>query len=588
MSFDGFVTHSIVRELREKLLSGRIDKIYQPERDEIIVSVRALTGNYKLLLSAASSNPRIHLTELDYENPITAPLFCMILRKHLGGGKITAVNQHGFDRVVSLTVESYNEMGDLTEKQLIIEVMGRHSNIILMHENNKIIDSVKHIDFTVSAVRQILPGLIYENPPAQDKTEPSAATPQFFEEKLAALPDDTPLDKFLLSELVGMSPLMAREAVYRSMGSCRVMLSECNPHEFSKKAADFIAGVIDGSEQSCVVCDKDTKKPIAFSCTSLTQYSGMAEIRSYDSVSRAVEEFFAARDRHDRITQKAAGTVKVINNNIERCEKKIAIHRGTLEKSQKRDIYKIYGDLLTANLYRIEGGASDITVQNYYSADGGEITIPLKPELSPSGNAQRYYKLYNKAKASEEHAAEQLAAAETEKAYLETVLDSVTRAQSYTDVAEIRDELADGGYITRNTSKKKKFQKKSQPMEFISSDGYTILIGRNNKQNDELTIKMSYSTDIWMHTKNIPGSHTLIRTNGQSENDIPDRTIVEAAELAAYFSKARSGTGIAVDYTQVKNIRKPNGSKPGFVIYEANYTVYVTPDESLVERLMKK
>lgn len=587
MSFDGFVTHSIVRELKAQLISGKIDKIYQPEKDEIIVSVRTSGGKRALLLSAASANPRIHLTERDYENPITAPLFCMVLRKHLGGGKITDVSQHGFDRVVCITIESCNELGDLTEKKLIIEVMGRHSNIILTQSDNKIIDSIKHIDFTVSAVRQILPGLIYENPPAQDKSDPRSLTAAELESILCAAPADTALDKLLLSVYVGMSPLMAREAVFRRYGDCRVTVSECDTREFSEFAAEFIYSVIFINNPASVAFDKTSKKPVAFSCTALTQYSGMAEVRDFPSISGAVEEFFAARDKHDRLTQKAAGTVKVINNNLERCGKKIAIHKDTLQKSQKRETYKIYGDLLTANLYRISAGSREITVQNYYDETCPDIKIPLKPELSPSGNAQRYYKLYNKAKASEQHATEQLESAETEREYLETVLDAVVRAENYADIAEIRDELAAGGYIAQSGGKKKKFQKKSRPLEYVSSDGYTILVGRNNSQNDELTIKMSYSTDIWMHTKNIPGSHTLIRTGGLSENDIPDRTVVEAAEIAAYHSKARGASGIAVDYTQVKNIRKPNGSKPGFVIYESNYTVYVTPDEEHVNSLLR-
>lgn len=587
MSFDGFVTHAVVRELKETLLSGKIDKIYQPEKDEIIVSVRTADGTYKLLISAASANPRIHLTNRSYENPITAPLFCMILRKHLSGGRIIDVSQQGFDRAVRLTIEGYNEMGDIVEKHLIAEIMGRHSNIILTLGDGKIVDSIKHIDFTVSAVRQILPGLIYENPPAQDKANPTDVTAARLKEQIHAAAADTPLDKLLLSLFVGMSPLMAREAVYRQCGSTRIAVSECNLNTFAEDTAAFLYGVICGSESPCVIFDNTEGKPVAFSCTELTQYSGAADIRAYSSISEAVEEYFDMRDRHDRITQKASGTVKVINNNIERCEKKIAIHTETLRKSQKRDTYKMYGELLTANLYRIPLGAREISVLNYYTEDASDITISLKPELSPSENAQRYYKLYNKAKAAEEHAREQLEEAETEKAYLETVLDAATRAQSYTDISEIRDELADGGYITRGFNKKKKFRKKSAPQEFISSDGFTVLVGRNNSQNDELTIKMSYSTDIWFHTKNIPGSHTLLRTGGLSENDIPDRTIEEAARIAAYFSKARGGSGIAVDYTQVKNIRKPNGSKPGYVIYDSNYTVYVTPDEETVKRLAK-
>ncbi|MBQ7960267.1 MAG: NFACT family protein [Clostridia bacterium] len=583
MAFDGFVTHSIVSELSNLLTNGKIDKIYQPEKDEITVSVRTFDGTYRLLLSAATSNPRIHLTERSRQNPANAPLFCMILRKHLTGGKISAISQQGFDRVVKIDIECYTEMGDLTQKSLIIEVMGRHSNIILIQKDGKIIDSIKHIDFTTSAVRQVLPGLFYELPPEQDKTEPLSATEGNIKNRLQGLPDDTLIDKFLVSEFVGMSPLLAREIVFRFSGNTKVFVCDIDTTAFAKHLTDFFTSFLENKEYPSVVKDADTGKPLSFSCVHLSQYDGLGKIIDCDSISYSVEEFFASRDMHDRIVQRSAGTVKIINNNIERCDKKIAIHQEILEKSKNRDRYKIYGDLLTANLYRIEAGSESITVQNYYSEMCEDISIPLKPELSPSKNAQRYYKLYTKAKTAEEHSLLQLHEATEEKAYLETVLDSVSRAASYDDITEIREELTLQGYIPSSGSKKKKALKKSKPMKFISSEGYTILVGRNNLQNDELTIRTAYSTDMWLHTKIIPGSHVVIRTNGTGE--VPDNTLVEAATIAAYFSKARTATGVPVDYTLIKNIRKPNGSKPGFVIYETNYTVYVTPDEKLVEQL---
>lgn len=585
MAFDGFVTHSIVRELSQTLVLGKIDKIYQPEKDEIIISVRTASGVHRLLISAASSNPRIHLTEESRENPITAPLFCMILRKHLSGGKIISFIQQGFDRVIRIDIECYTEMGDLTVKSLIVEIMGRHSNIILIQEGNRIIDSVKHIDFTVSAVRQILPNLIYELPPSQDKSDPKTAESAEIAEKIKSAPGDMPLDKILLSEFIGMSPLMAREIVYRYFSATKVFASSADADKFSEFAADFIRhGIIENTE-CCVVFDSSSKKPVAFSCVRLSQYEGGADIDEYASISRAVETFFSARDMHDRLTQKAAGTVKLINNNIERCEKKIAIHSEILENSKNRERYKIYGDLLTANLYRMQSGESSVTVQNFYSDSMEDIKIEIKPELTPSKNAQRYYKMYAKSKAAEQHSTEQLKEATDEKNYLESVLDSVQRAADYNDIAEIRDELAEQGYISAASGKKKNIKKKkaSAPMKFISSDGYTILVGRNNKQNDELTVKMAFSTDIWLHTKNIPGSHTIIRANGEAE--VPEQTITEAAMLAAYFSKAQNSAGVPVDYTQIKNVKKPSGAKPGFVIYETNYTAYVTPDEKLVEKL---
>ncbi len=585
MAFDGFVTHGIVSELCDKILGGKIDKIYQPEKDEIILAVRTREGLFKVVLSAATANPRIHLTEISRQNPITAPLFCMLLRKHLSGGKIISITQAGFDRVVKLDIECYNEMGDLTQKNLIIEVMGRHSNIILTRNDNKIIDSIKHIDFTTSAVRQVLPGLIYELPPPQSKINPQEFNTSVFLKDLAPAPQDIPLDKLLISKFVGMSPLLAREIVFRKTGNAKSFLCDIEPKEFTEHIAEFFKNILTNTKGGQVILDIKNEKPIAFSCTSLTQYEGLGKFKNCESLSRAVEAFFAARDMHDRLTQKSAGTIRLISNNLERCAKKISLHTENINKSKNRDKYKIFGDLLTANLYRIESNTDFVEVENYYSEELETIKIPLKPELSPSKNAQHYYKLYAKAKATEEHSIIQLENAKKEMAYLETVLDSVNRASSYSDISEIREELAEQGYIPMSRSKKKQKQKKSAPLEFVSSDGYTILVGRNNKQNDELTIKSAYSTDMWLHTKNIPGSHVVIQTNGSGE--VPDNTLVEAATIAAYFSKAQTGTGIPVDYTLIKNIRKPNGSKPGFVIYDTNYTLYVTPDEKLVEALKK-
>lgn len=583
MAFDGFVTHQIVRELKHTILGGKTDKIHQPEKDEIIISFRTREGLFRLLLSAATSNPRVHLTEEPRENPLTAPLFCMILRKHLAGAKLKSVSQIGFDRILEFTFECYTEMGDLTEKKLIVEVMGKHSNIILVQNDNKIIDSIKHIDFTTSAVRQILPGLIYELPPLQDKLSPESDYFDNFLTNLSAAPNDALLDKLLLNSFVGMSPLMAREIVFRKYKKDKVFLCDADIHDFANHTKAFIDAFLNDSPQGFVVLDSETKKPIFFSCTHLSQYDGMGKINNLESLSGAVEAFFSGRSLHDRLTQKSAATIKLINNNIERCNKKISIHTENIEKSKNRDKYKIFGELLTANLHRIEPHSTSVTVENYYSETLEKIEIPINPELSPSQNAQKYFKLYTKSKTTEETSKMQLKNAENEKAYLETVLDSINRATDYADIAEIREELAEQGYISANNFKKKKKTKKTEPLKFISSDGYTILVGRNNKQNDELTIKTAYSTDMWLHTKNIPGSHVIIRTNGLGE--VPDKTLEEAASIAAYFSKAQKSSGVAVDYTLAKNIRKPNGSNPGFVIYETNYTLFIDPDEKLVEKL---
>ncbi len=582
MAFDGFVTYSIIAEWRQSILGGKVDKIYQPERDEIILSVRTPNGNFRLLLSASASNARANFTRESRENPMTPPMFCMLLRKHLSGGKIIDIAQHGFDRVLRLEIESYTELGDLTSKYLIIEIMGRHSNVILTDADGKILDSAKHIDFTVSAVRQILPSLIYELPPAQDKREPMGVTEEDISEMLNRQTGETLLDQWLLSAFIGMSPLIAREIVYRFCGNVKVVLGEIDRAAFARHTAEFFHGISTGEYSPCVAVEKVGGKPLAFSCVKLTQYEGNAQLIAVEHMSEAVEYFFSTRALQERLKQKSAALVKLIHNNIERCEKKLALHRDNLKKSQKREKYKIYGDLLTANLYRVEYGMDSVEVENYYSPEQEIVKIPLKEELSPSQNAQNYYKRYNKAKTTEKYAHEQIQSAEEELYYLETVLDAVEKAETPVTFAEIREELAQQGYLPQVKSNKKNAAR-SKPNRFRSSDGYEILVGRNNRQNDELTLRMAYSTDIWLHTKIIPGSHTIIRARG--EESVPDTTILEAARLAAYFSKAQNSAQVPVDYTAVKNVKKPNGAKPGMVIYDHYNTVYVQPDEELTHNL---
>ena len=577
MSFDGFVTRCVTDELRSKLLNGKIDKVYQPEKDEIILSVRTRSGNYKLLLSASASNPRIHLTEVQRENPMTPPMLCMLMRKHLAGAVIVDIKQNGFDRVVRIDAETRNELGDLCTRSVIIEIMGRHSNIILVDDSGRIMDSAKHIDFTVSAVRQVLPGMTYELPPAQDKTAADSLKATELMEALAAQPEDTLMDKFLLSEIMGMSPLLAREIVYRFSGNTKMMKCEVDCAAFVVHTVDFLKNICGGIYEPSLVIEPSEKKPVAFSCVRLSQYEGAYKIEEYDSISEVIDSFFEIRSRREHMNRRSAALLKLIHNNIERCQKKIVMHKEHIRSAQDRDKYKMYGDLLTANLYRIKYGDKSVRVQNYYSESGEKIEIPLKADISPSQNAQRFYKRYNKAKTTEKFASEQLEIAENEKYYLESVADALENADTPVELDEIRQELMTEGYIAKQNNAKKKQQKKSEPIKIISVDGYEILIGRNNRQNDELTLKSAYSTDLWFHTKEIPGSHTIIRTRGTGE--APETTMMQAAKLAAYYSKARNSSKVPVDYTLIKNVKKPNGAKPGMVIYNRYNTVYVTPSE---------
>jgi len=575
MSYDGMVTHCVVSELNQLLVGGKIDKVYQPEREEIILSIRTRDGHYRLLLSASASNPRVHLTEQTRENPMAPPMLCMLMRKHLQGSKILQISQLGFDRVIRIDTEGRNELGDLCVKSIIVEIMGRHSNIILVDENRRIMDSAKHVDFTVSAVRQILPGLIYENPPAQDKYNPTAYSISDLLKTLDEQPEDTLLDKFLVSVFDGMSPLFAREIVYRFLGNTKTTRGEVNTAAFLTHADSILKEIGQDNYAPTLVLDLNEKKPFAFSCIKLTQYEGGGIMESKYSISKVIDSFYALRAQREHMNQRANHLTKLVRNNIERCEKKLALHRENLEKTKNREQYKIFGDLLTANLYRMQSGMNEISVENYYSEAMETVQIPLQEELSPSQNAQRYYKLYNKAKMTELYAKQQAEDAEAERYYLESVLDTLDKAETPAELSEIQEELADGGYLPKINAKAKKQQKKSAPLSFTSSDGFEILVGRNNKQNDELTIRMAYATDLWFHTKIIPGSHTIVRTQGGKE--VPDRTIVEAAEIAAYYSKAQNSSKVPVDYTVVKHVKKPNGAKPGMVIYDHYNTLYVDP-----------
>ncbi len=575
MSYDGFVTHAVAHELNQTIVGGKIDKVHQPERDEIILQIRTPNRTYRLLLSANASHPRVHLTNISRENPMTPPMLCMLMRKHFQGNKILGITQTGFDRILRIETEGRNEMGDICRRDIVVEIMGRHSNIILLDENNRIMDSAKHVDFTVSAVRQILPGLFYETPPAQDKLSPDNFSLLDLMTTLDKAPEDTLLDKFLLSSFTGMSPLLAREIVYRFSGNTKVTRGEVNTASFLTEVDGFLKKICENNYSPTLVISHDEKKPTSFSCVQLAQYEGGAILEEFDSISSAIDGYYEKRAQRDHMNQRMSHLYKLVQNNLDRCEKKLVLHQENLEKSKDRETHKIFGDLITANLYRLSGGMKEMEAENYFSENMETIKIPLKEDLTPSQNAQRYYKLYTKAKMTELHSTEEIAKAEDEKSYLESVLESLEKAETPADLAEIRVELVDEGYLPKTNTKQPKAQKKSEPMRYTSSDGYEIWVGRNNKQNDELTIRMAYSTDWWFHTKEIPGSHVIVRAKG--EDEIPDNTVLEAAALAAYYSKAQNSSKVPVDYTTVKNVKKPNGAKPGMVIYDHYYTLYTDP-----------
>lgn len=588
MSLDGIVLRSITHELNTTLSGGRVDKIHQPESDELLIQIRNNGTNYKLLLSASSNNPRIHLTGFSKKNPQSPPTFCMLLRKHIQNGKILEITQPSLERVVKLKIESLDELGDLTQKELIIEIMGKHSNIILVKsDSRKIIDSIKRVPISLSSLRQILPGLEYMSPPAQHKLDPLESDVESVLDVLKSSDSNLSTHKALYTQFLGLSPLLAREICFRSGVDSERLLSLLDYNEKKNVAKGFMAfydDIRDNIFFPNIVKDRDNLDVLYFSAVKLTQY-GDYPVDSFDSISEVLEFFFLSRDNRDRIKQKSSDLRKSVSLKLERILNKVEKQRLELLESEKRDIYKIKGDLLTANMHLVKKGDKSVTVQNYYSETLEDMEIALSIRLTPSENAQKYYKKYNKLKTAHALILDQIARAEEEIDYLQNILYSIDHCTEVQEIDEIKEELVSEGYSKKSALKNKKSNSApSKPYEFISSDGYTIYVGKNNKQNDQLTMKSAAKDDLWFHTKDIPGSHVIVKTNG---DDVPQSTVLEAALLAAFYSKASQSSNVPVDYALRKNVKKPNGAKPGMVIYENNSTAYVTPDKVTVSKIEK-
>lgn len=585
MAFDGMVINALCAELNEVLCDGKIDKIHQPERSTLTINIRTKSGGYRLLICANPSCARIHLMTGTMENPTSPPMFCMLLRKHLSGGKITFIEQPDFERIVKIHIENYDEMGYLSEKILICELMGKYSNIILVNDKYKILDSVYHVDFNVSSVRQVLPGLIYTAPPEQGKVNPLLCEKQ--EIKNMLVNNDVPLCKQIMEKFKGISPLAARETVYRATDGKDFDGIDVSSEELDKAGYilySMIQNLINGQYTPCAVSDKESKKLLDFNVFNITQYEDMAEISIFESVNEAAEFFYLKKSQMQNMKQKSADLTKFVNNNLERCRKKLQIQNETLQKVAKRDKYKMYGDLITANIYRLKQGMKSFECENFYSDDNSSVIIPLKEELSPSQNAQKYYVKYTKEKTAEEEIHKQKELNLKEIDYLESVKESIAVAESGADISMIREELSEQGYLKqRHLGKNVKKKTIIEPLHFISDDGYDIYVGKNNKQNDYVTLKLSRSTDIWFHTKNVHGAHVIVKTSNAME--VPESTYLQAASLAAYYSKGRGALSVEVDYTEVKNVKKPSGAKPGMVIYVDYNTINAKPDEELANRL---
>lgn len=586
MAFDGIVVNSLARELNEILNGSKIDKVYQPERDEICLKVRSREGNKKLVISASASNPRVYLADkYEKNNPKKAPVFCMTLRKHIQNGVIVGIEQVGFERIIKISVESYDELKEKTIKNLYVEIMGKHSNIILVMENqNKILDSIKRVPISISRVRQILPGNEYELPPEQDKMNPlNKINADELLERIKS--GKGQVFKSIYTNILGISPLVAKDVCLR-VGIDKSKDIEQISLEDSKKIADEINRIFDDLAKDKiypnVVIDEKKDKIIEFSSIRLKQYEDLTEVRK-DTISQAIEDYYLIKDKKERINQRSSNMKKNISLKLERINHKLEKQAKELKDSEKADEYKVKGELLTAFIYMIKPGMESIKLANFYD-NNEEIEIKLKAHFSPSENAQKYFKKYNKLKNATEELTKQIAINEEEAQYLENTLLSIENCENEKELKEIKEELMREGYIKTYKMPKKNNKPGTNIMKYISSNGNLIMVGKNNKQNDYLTLRLADNEDLWFHTKDIPGSHVLLKVGGKK---FDEKEILEAATLAAYYSKAKMSENVPVDYTTKRNVRKPSGAKPGLVIYEKNKTVYVTPSDEEKTKIKK-
>lgn len=573
MPLDAVCLQAVVAELAPQITGSRIEKIQQPARDQVVLLLR---GNRRLLLSAGGGQPRLHLTELPRDNPAQPPMFCMLLRKYLSGGIIESIQQAPLERVVTLTVSAADELGERSQFSLILEAVARRANLILADKDGHIIDCLRRIDFEMNPDRQVLPGLFYHLPTPPDKVSPFTVTEEEFAALAAAAGEGAPADQWLVRTVNGLSPLVARELTFRACGSTDAPVTGHTAALWSAFAAwrDTV-----NEKYFTPAMLKRSGVPMDFTYLHVGQYGGAAE-ETYTSFSRLLDDFYEKREQAERVKQKGQDLVKTASNGAARLRRKIAAQEQELAESKNRDKWRVYGELITANLYRMERGMSRLTAQNYYDPDCADVDIPLDVRLSPQENAAKYFKKYTKAKTAEKYITAQLEKARVELTYLESVLQELTLAESEQDFNDIRAELTDGGYL--RAKGRKQPQRPSKPREFRSTAGLRILVGRNNRQNDRLTAKDAEKWDIWLHTQRIHGSHVILCTGGAQPDE---QSLLEAASLAAYFSQAQNSTKVPVDFTQVKYVKKPAGSPPGFVNYTNYKTILADPSEELVKRL---
>ena len=585
MAMDAICLQAIVEELRPQLIGLRIDKVQQPARDQVILLLR---GSRRLLLNAGANAPRLQLTEIVRDNPAEPPMFCMLLRKHLSGAKIADIVQPTLERMVQIQLDIIDDFGQPGKRTLVLEAMGRRSNLILLDGDGRIIDCLRRVDVEMSSARQILPGLYYELPaPTAGRLPVTEETAEGFAEKLSVANAEHRVDAFLLDTYFGISPMMARELVFRTAGDTDRRIFELGEEgrvAFWNKLAEFAECV--RSNNFTPVCLKKDGRATDFACLPIHQYGNAVELETFESFCGMLDVFYELRERQERVRQRGAELIRTATTARDRVRRKLAMQEKDYVATQDREKLRICGDLITSNLYRMERGANKLVCENFYEEDCPSITIQLDPLLTPQQNAAKYYKRYTKAKTAEKYLSEQMAVARQDLEYLESVLQEIDQAETEQDFLDIRSELLEAGFLRKQSSGKKEMRRPAlKPREFCTTTGYRVLVGRNNRQNDKLTLKDADHRDLWFHTQKIHGSHVVLCTGGNTPDD---DTIVETAKLAAYYSQARESGNVPVDYTPVKFVKKPAGGRPGMVIYHVYQTVNVTPTEELVKQLRVK
>lgn len=585
MAFDGIVISNVVRDMKEKLVDGRIYKIYQPEKDELNIVIKNNRENYRLLISADASLPLIYFQQSAKENPMTAPNFCMLLRKHINNGRIVDIYQPGFERIVVIVIEHLDEMGDLKRKKLITEIMGKHSNIIFATDDDIIIDSIKHISHMISSVREVLPGRTYEYPPAGGKVSPLEITEENFRERVKESPVN--IIKAIYQNITGFSPVAAAEICYRAGldgNASTASLSEGDMDSLYSSFAGVVSDIKSGNYVPQIVIDGYT--PVEFSSIEMTMYvDKMIEYR--ENISQVLDEYFYRKSAVTRIRQKSADLRKIVSNAIERTSKKYDLQLKQLKDTESREKYRIYGELINTYGYGIEPGTESFEALNYYTDE--MVKIPLDKTISVMDNSKRYFAKYNKLKRTYDALAALTVETKEELDHLISVQTFLDMAIDENSLTQVKEELVACGYIKghygRNGDRKgDRKTVKAKPLHYISRDGFHMYVGKNNIQNDELTFKLANGGDMWFHAKKMPGSHVVVRLEGAGE--LPDSTYEEAARLAAYYSSGRTAPKVEIDYTERRNIKKPTGAKPGFVIYHTNYSMIAEPQIAGIKELV--